>query len=281
MLPQDLIGLHAPNRSLRDIPGGAPAFWRQATLGKATWVKLLFPDHSRADAERAKALGRRVIVRAPGEGICYESDLRLMLAEFAGVADVFELGNEPDKAGVDLFTHAWHVEWNARHVRTDCNRAGIRLISPGWSGNAEPPDQKSDIGRRIREVYSALDGIGFHAYGEHVLEGPQVGRIQRWAQLFPKMMLYGTEIGIAARDLVGVPPDAAHYEQSKLIKADRYFSFAGMLSEECDQVAAAVFFIADGCTPECVRQYLLVDLQYPDEPIYGFLCHLTLKHRLN
>jgi hypothetical protein len=250
MLPQALLGIHGPNRSLRDIPGGPPAFWRQVTLGHCTWVKLFYPDHSRADAERAKALGRRVIVRAPGEGLVYESDLRLMLGEFTGVADAFELGNEPDMSGVDMWDHAWYIEYDAYHIKTDCNRVGIRLISPGWSGNAEPPGGADPLAQRLRAVYSLLDGIGWHAYGEHVLEGPQVARVGRWAALFPKMMLYGTEAGIAARDLISVPSNEAHYEESKLIKADRYAAFCRMLSEASDQVASCIFFIADGCTDQ-------------------------------
>lgn len=248
MLPQSLLGIHAPNRSLRDIPGGPDAFWRQVTLGHCAFVKLLWPDHSRADVERAKALGRRVIVRAPGEGIVYASDLQQMLNEFAWLADGFELGNEPDMSSVDLWDHAWYIEYAAQQLKEECNRVGIRLISPGWSGNAEPPSSADPLDERLRSVYGILDGIGWHAYGEHVLEWGQVERISRWAALFPQMRLYGTEAGIAARDLISTPSDPSHYAESNLIKADRYAEFCRMLSAECAQVSSCIYFIGDGCT---------------------------------
>jgi hypothetical protein len=65
------------------------------------------------------------------------------------------------------------------------------------------------------------------------------------------MPLLGTEIGIAARDLIGLPPTAARYAPTVRIKAQRYVNFTARLTA-IPQVEAAIFFLADGATLEWI-----------------------------
>ena len=272
----DLPGLHAPNRPFAHIEGGRHSYVMQLTAGRMKWAKLMFPEHRRADAVALRAQGFKVIVRAPGEGTVYASDVRLMLLEFQGVAEWFEIGNEPATDPDSLWHHAWFMAYIAGDVLDDCHRAGIKLCTPGWTGNAEPPTRPPDnrrwdewpansrerLAARVLQVYGGwkspnrlqldtpgFDAIGFHAYGLHVLETPQIERIKRWAATFPGMTLLGTEIGIAARDLIAAPPSVDRYEASIAIKAQRYANFTERLAQ-IPQVGAAIFFIANGATDE-------------------------------
>jgi hypothetical protein len=238
----NLLWWHAPNRRLRDIPGGADAFWRRVELSGAVGVQLLYhPDfetHTRADAREAQRRGLDVCVRAPGEGI----DLKIAhtlaaVYEFDGVCEVLIVGgNEP--APWHLWQHAFYCEQIAQACRQPTRDAGMLLATPGWTGMAEPPppprnpdkhwwqypdDDPDKLPARLHSVYSRFDAVCVHAYGEHVLDG-HVARLARWALAFGKPLVVG-EFGIAARDLLAVPPHPARYRYSERIKAARYGEF--------------------------------------------------------
>lgn len=283
MSAQDLAGLHAPNRPFAHIPGGLHSYVEQLTAGQMRWAKLMFPEHRRADAQALRAQGFKILVRAPGEGVVYSADVRLMLNEFAGVIDWIEVGNEPPTDVDHLYQHCWYMAYILGDVLEDCHRAGIRLCAPGWTGNAEPPKRPAGnrrwdeypansadrLAARLLQVYGGwkspdrlrldtpgFDGIGFHAYGLYNFDGPDGGhltRVKRWAATFPGMPLLGTEIGISALNLIpphllAQTPDPQR--ASRYIKAARLAEFQRQLAAAVPQVAATFVFIADNCTEE-------------------------------
>lgn len=274
-----ILGLHGPNRKLADIPGAADAFWMRVQKMRAKWVKLLYHPqyvtHTRADAERAKRLGLGVIVRVMAEGEIHYEDVDAAILEFGArdgqgpVADLIECGNEPLVEGMTGWVHAFYLELVADKCLRKAHKAGLKLITPGWVSGAEPPRAysreeledrtvtlnergKRALSTKLNLIMRRFDGAGFHLYGEHVLDGHEE-RAVRWIMALG-LPLYGTEAGIAARDLVppGNPPNPAHYEQSSGIKAKRYVDDAEKLS---DVLRCLTFFIDEGGT----REWLVFD----------------------
>jgi hypothetical protein len=240
----NLLWWHAPNRRLRDIPGGADAFWRRVELSGAAGVLFMhhpeFETHTADDAREAVRRGLDVAVRAAGEGAGPEMKVahtRAAIREFDGLCEVMIAGgNEPTP--FELWPHAYLTDEIADECLRPATEAGMLLATPGWTGQAEPPprpaepdkpwqsyadDDPMKLPARIHQVYSRFDAITVHAYGEHVLDG-HVARLARWALAFGKPLVVG-EFGIAARDLLAVPPHPARYRYSERIKAARYGEF--------------------------------------------------------
>ncbi len=264
-------GLHGPNSRLADFHStpdgpaeGADAVWERVQLAGGHWLKLIYPDHSRADAEAAKARGLHVLVRAPGVGIVHWEAVQQMITEFRGVCDIIEVGNEPFPADDHyanwadlLWNHAWFLEAVWQHCASAAHEAGIQLCAPGWRFPLEPPVAGTrlagvpelgipdmvlgeDLARRLQEVYSAYDMVAVHCYDAADLNHDGVfDRIARWHQVFGKP-IYLTEYGIAFRHLPGVPA-----ELSDLLKARRYAQFVQRLAT-LEYVHAAFIFILGG-----------------------------------
>lgn len=251
--PKTLVGWCAPNRRLQDIEGGRAAFWDRMKLSGTKNVVLLFPDHSPEDAKMARARGIRVFVRLPNEGYPTVADTYEVLNAFAPYVNVVILGNEPDVSGVDavmMLQLAKHLD-ALEHIADECNylavRMGVQLCAPGWHSTAEPLDPANGgAALRFWNVYSRFQAIAVHCYGSVNLDG-QLARAARWQKSFKKPT-YITEAGIAARDLIGTPPNPDHYDASQPIKATRYRDFVRAAAVQ--NVRAVTFFIDRGSTPE-------------------------------
>jgi len=238
-----------------------PASWgyRVGAAGLA-WVKLLYPDHTRADALWCRDRGMRVLVRAPGEGQVQDADFGRMLTEFAGVAEVFEIGNKPPAAG--LWDHLWYIENILTRFTAPCHAAGIRLCSPGWQGATLPPT--GALGDRLRAAYARCDLLGVHCYDPWQLTGGQPpAHLAAWRAWLPDRPIHITEAGIAAIWLLPGQPRAAQ----DLEKARRYAAFLHSLPP---WVEAAFLFLlggtadwfafnAEGYDPNGGNSYILSD----------------------
>jgi hypothetical protein len=252
-----LNGLHGPNCAFtafhtqpRGKAEGADTAWQLVAAAHATWIKLLWPDHHRADAERARAMGLKVLVRAPGEGYPASRDVQALIQEFRGVCDVIEVGNEPapnsryatwDQA---YWNHAWYVENVWQQCSDAAHAAGILLCAPGWQAEKEPPSPDSvssqALSDRLRQVYGAYDAVAVHCYDSFNLDIPPViDRVARWHSAFNKP-IYITEYGIAARVLPG-----AGATDSDAVKVQRYVAFLRRLATR-DYIKAAFLFILNG-----------------------------------
>ncbi|HUS14166.1 MAG TPA: glycosyl hydrolase [Chloroflexia bacterium] len=255
-------GIHGPNCRLVEFPlepngppAGAGACWAHVAAARATWIKLLSPDHRRADAEHARSLGLKVLVRAPGEAFPSPAEVRGIIEEFRGVCDVIEVGNEPFPT--DQFptwealywNHAFYLEQVWQQCAQPAHDAGMILCAPGWQGGKEPPSPDSvnsqALSDRLRQVYGSFDAIAVHCYDSFNLDIPPVlDRIARWHAVFNKP-LYITEYGIAARYLIPTQISPENQPNSDLIKAKRYADFVKKLAT-LDYVQAEFLFILNG-----------------------------------
>ncbi|HMA34403.1 MAG TPA: glycosyl hydrolase, partial [Chloroflexia bacterium] len=257
-----LNGVHGPNASFsafRSTPNGpaegADACWQRVAAMHAQWIKLLWPDHHRADAQRAKSQGLKVLVRAPGEGFPAPNDVKAMIAEFQGVCDLIEVGNEPYPTAQFpawdqmYWNHAVYLETCWQQCAPAAHAAGIQLCAPGWQGDKEPPSPDSvnsqALSDRLRQVYGAYDAIAVHCYDPFNLDTPpMLARIAHWRSVFNKP-IYLTEYGIAARYLVPGVTDPGHQPDSDLVKIQRYTAFLRKLAG-LGYVEAAFLFLLNG-----------------------------------
>lgn len=255
-------GIHAPNcrfadfRRVPDGPiAGADAAWGRVQAAQARWIKLLAPDHSRADAVAAQAHGCRVLVRAPGEGFPYVADVQALIAEFAGVCDIIEVGNEPYLT--DQFptwdalywNHAWYLDAVWAQCADAAHASGIQLCTPGWQAGREPPIAGAGwspaLAARLQSVYRQYDAIGVHCYDVFTLAAPAVlDHVARWHALFPQP-IYITEYGIAARYLIPGRTTPADQPAGDREKARRYAAFLRALGS-LPYVQAAFLFLLGG-----------------------------------
>lgn len=246
-----LNGLHGPNarltewRAALDHPSACPAdFWAQVHNSRATWLKLLWPEHTRCDAALARAFGLRVIVRAPGEHLVADADLATMIREFAGVADALEVGNEPNAqchSDPDLWVHAWYLDNAYQRNYAAAAAAHLTLIAPGWTGQANPPVAGSSLATRLQTVYGRFDAQAVHAYDSFTLASSlQLARLATW-HAWTNKPIYVTEYGIAARYLTPGTDQPA----SDLEKVRRYVTYLRQLAP-LPYVQAAMIFIVGG-----------------------------------
>lgn len=246
--PEQCNGFHAPNRKLVDLEGGPGAFWSRMGLVGAATIKFLYPDHTLDDIKAARRRGMRIIWRAPGEGIVAPLDVLEMIKRGQGYVNAIELGNEPDTSSPQaLAKHLDALGAVLNLCAYAARQTGILLIAPGHTARAEPPDPLS--GNLMMEwwlMYDRCGAIGAHCYGEYNFDG-QLARVLRWQRCWRKAV-YITEAGIAAKDLLGVPPDPARYETSMSVKAERYAAF--VRSAAGQGVASVAFFIDSGATDE-------------------------------
>ncbi len=255
-------GVHAPNcpfpqfsRTPGGTADGAAACWARVQAAHAHWIKLLVPDHGRADAEHARALGMQVLVRAAGEGFPNVADVQALIQEFRGVCDVIEVGNEPymnDKYHTMdevWWNHAWVLEAVWVQCSDAAHAAGIQLCTPGWQAAMNPPSadtvNSQALADRLRTVYSKYDAIGVHTYDVFNLATPAaLDRLDRWHAMFNKP-IYITEYGIAARYLLPGQTDPAGQPASDLEKVNRYAAFLRRVAA-LPYVPAAFLFLLGG-----------------------------------
>ncbi len=262
-------GVHGPNApftAFASQPGGPPegaaAAWHRVVSTRASWIKLLAEDHTRADAAQAHALGLKVIVRAAGEAIVHWEDVLSLIQQYQGVCDVIEVGNEPFPTSAYptwetlLWNHAFYLDAVLQHCAPVAHAAGIILCTPGWQAERDPPrvgtrlsgpggdyeiDQK--LATRLATIYGQFDAIGVHCYNVDVLAiDPIFAHIDAWHTAFPKPV-YLTEYGIAGRFLHGVAAG-----DSDAVKAARYADFVRRLAA-LSYVRAACAFLLNG-TPQ-------------------------------
>ncbi|MDQ2805689.1 MAG: glycosyl hydrolase, partial [Chloroflexota bacterium] len=255
-------GVHAPNcpfpqfsRTPGGASDGAAACWARVQAAKAHWIKLLYPDHNRADAEHARALGLQVLVRAPGDGFPSVESVQAMITEFRGVCDVIEVGNEPymnDKYHTMdevYWNHAWYLETIWVQCGDAAHAAGIQLCTPGWQAGINAPTaavvNSQALADRLKAVYSKYDAIGLHCYDVFTLATPAaLDRIDRWHALFNKP-IYITEYGIAARYLLPGQTSPGAQPASDLEKVNRYAAFLRRVAG-LPYVQAAFLFLVGG-----------------------------------
>lgn len=249
--PKTVLGFCAPNRRIEEVEGGEAAFWQRMKLSGTRWIKWLYPDHSLANVTKARKLGYRNIVRLPGESIINPADVYELLN--AWPMNVIELGNEPF---VDAAAGAWpealmkHLDL-LEDIANEFNwlavSKGVQLCTPGWNASTEPPDPtQGGLSLRFWNVYSRFSAVAVHCYGSVNFDG-QLARVGRWQRSFNKPT-YITEAGIAARDLIGTPPDPSRYAASQPIKATRYRDFTAAAAKQ--NIRAVTFFIDSGSTRE-------------------------------
>ena len=252
-------GVHGPNSRFRDSQHP----WERITATRAAWVKLLydsrFETHTRADAEEARRRGLRVIVRTSADAdnlMPIPEEVDRAVAEFQGLAEVIEVGNEPPTGAsvggqpLSRWDHAVRLEEIARNQKGRVNAAGMRLCPGGWMAHEIAPDANGDaLAQRLHQVYRLYDAIAVHNYDPGDLLAPDPrGHLESWHRAFPDKPIYVTEYGLAYRWLLrdaGVPPDEAHFPEHSREKARRYAKYLQSL-QSLDYVAAAFIFILGG-----------------------------------
>jgi hypothetical protein len=208
-----LNGAHAPNAPFTEDD------WNNLQAAGFKTLKLLWPDHKKADMDRARSLGvEQIIVRLPGAINVYSSDAQAVLDEF-GPDIVIELGNEPniadqpDMGSTDrnimeqayhnkdsCFQHRFYIEDTLTKIKQASPTT--KVISPGLWASPDTSYQWAGIDAewlftqpRLWQTYSQCDGIGVHVY--HYTDWqPLLDKIWRYHMLFPGKRLYVTEYGI-------------------------------------------------------------------------------------
>lgn len=231
-IPLDKHGLHAQNAPFAAFPltPGGPASpetpWWRAGATSARWLKLMEEEHTPADARAAQSLGMRVLVRAKGEGIVHHEAVSALIAAYAGLAAVIEVGNEPYPTaqypdwGALLWNHAAYLEAVWQHCAGPAHAVGIALCAPGWQGTLDPPHagqvlpgpggvdfvMDAALADRLLTVYRRFDAIAIHVYDPFdLLAKPPQAHLTAWRAAFPtnsagaSMPFYCTEYGIASR----------------------------------------------------------------------------------
>ncbi len=229
-----LNGAHAPNAPFTE------ADWSNLHAGGFKTLKLLWPDHKRADMVKAASLGvEQFIIRMPeGKPNGYEvyfTDAQAIINEF-GSDIIIELGNEPNlSTAPDLAPAATRAA--AHHKSDTCYQHRFfildalgkikqasphtKVISPGLFSDPGSDYQWDGIDLewlftepRLYESYAQCDGIGVHVY--HYTDWqPILDKIWHYHILYPGKPLYVTEYGIDD-PLLGQPNrDAGNAEKAR------------------------------------------------------------------
>lgn len=226
-----LNGAHAPNAPFTD------ADWANLQAAGFKTLKLLWPDHKKADMDRALSLGvEQIIVRMPGTVKVFFSDAQAILAEF-GPNIVIEMGNEPNldeqpnlgNAAAqpayhnkdNLYQHQFYIKDTLAKIKQAS--PSTKVISPGLWASPEIGYQWGGIDMewlfaepRLHELYNQCDAVGVHVYHYFNWES-LLDKIWRYHVLFPGKTLYVTEYGIDDTKLGQPNRDAADIE-----KVNRY-----------------------------------------------------------
>ena len=214
-----LNGAHAPNAPFTEND------WSNLQAAGFKTLKLLWPDHKKADMERALSIGvEQIIVRLPGTVNVYFSDAQAVLNEF-GPNIVIELGNEPNIAEQpnlgspdvatrdqayhnkdNCYTHQFYI--NDTLTKIKVASPSTKVICPGLWGSPDASYQWGGIDLEwlatqphLMQAYAQCDGIGVHVY--HYTDWqPLLDKIWRYHLLFPTKPLYVTEYGIDSIQMV-------------------------------------------------------------------------------
>lgn len=229
-------GIHLPNMPLNLVPStphGPPtprSLGYRLGAGGFRWAKLLQTDHMPGDARWLQERGIQVLVRVKGEALVYHQDVLRAIADYAGLATVLEIGNEPPAD--QLWEHAWYLNKVADECLQPAHDAGMQLCVGGWQAGADPPATNRDVDQRLRGIYNRFDALAVHCYDPFQLtQGQPQIHLTAWHAAFSNKPIYITEYGIAARSV----PDAE--------KARRYGAFVRGLPP---YVVAAFCFILGG-----------------------------------